>query len=182
MIDSRLDYIAVPISTRRDASPITLRVFKSSLKAFNNLHYGHILVRAKETDLALQNAQTHLESNPGDAIVWYSLGDLRKKAAFLTKVERHFYYQKIKIYFLKQGDRNTKVFHDMVKRNMAKNFILAVTKSDGTIITSAPNIAQEFIGFYTSLLGTEDQTRPMDDGVFKWGSMLSSELASDLCW
>ncbi|KAL0339019.1 UNVERIFIED_CONTAM: hypothetical protein Sangu_1424000 [Sesamum angustifolium] len=94
-----------------------LKSLKSSLKAFNNLHYSHISVRAKEADLALQDAQTHLESNPGD------------------------------------GDRNTKFFHDMVKRNAARNSILAITKADGSIITSAPEIAQEFVNFYTSLLG-----------------------------
>ncbi|KAL0324560.1 UNVERIFIED_CONTAM: hypothetical protein Scaly_2423100 [Sesamum calycinum] len=92
-----------------------LRALKNSLKAFNSLHYGHISVRAKEADLALQNAETHLESNPEDAAVWDSLGDLRKKATFLAKAERHFYYQKVKIHFLKQGDRNTKFFYDMVK-------------------------------------------------------------------
>ncbi|KAL0423758.1 UNVERIFIED_CONTAM: hypothetical protein Sradi_0910600 [Sesamum radiatum] len=69
----------------------------------------------------------------------------------------------------------------MVKRNTARNSILAVTKSDGCIITFAPEIAQKFIGFYTSLLDTEDQTRPADDGVFEWGPMLTLELASDFC-
>ncbi|KAK4382385.1 hypothetical protein Sango_2876300 [Sesamum angolense] len=68
-----------------------LKELKSSLKAFNNLHYSHISVRAKEADLALQNAQTHLKSNPGDVAVRDSLGDLRKKAIFLAEAERHFY-------------------------------------------------------------------------------------------
>ncbi|KAL0317947.1 UNVERIFIED_CONTAM: hypothetical protein Sangu_2209000 [Sesamum angustifolium] len=122
-----------------------LKALKSSLKAFNNLHYSHISVRAKEADLALQDAQTHLESNPGDVTVRDSLGDLRKKATFLAEAERHFYFQKAKIHFLKQGDRNTKFFHDMVKRNAARNSILAITKADGSIITSAPEIAQEFV-------------------------------------
>ncbi|KAL0295279.1 UNVERIFIED_CONTAM: hypothetical protein Sangu_2511300 [Sesamum angustifolium] len=68
-----------------------LKALKSSIKAFNNLHYGHISVRAKETDFALQNAQTHLKSNPRDVAVRDSLGDLRKKATFLAEAERHFY-------------------------------------------------------------------------------------------
>ncbi|KAK4389436.1 Retrovirus-related Pol polyprotein from type-2 retrotransposable element R2DM [Sesamum angolense] len=127
------------------------------------------LARAKEADLALQDAQTHLESNPRDVTVRDSLGDLRKKATFLAEAERHFYFQKAKIHFLKQGDRNTKFFHDMVKRNAVRNSILAITKADGSIITSAPEIAQKFVNFYTSLLGTEDQTLPVDDGVFHWG-------------
>ncbi|KAK4397728.1 hypothetical protein Sango_1248300 [Sesamum angolense] len=69
-----------------------LKALKSSLKPFNNLHYGHISIRAKEAELALQNAQTYLESNPGDAAV---------PATFLAEAERHFYYQKAKIHFLK---------------------------------------------------------------------------------
>ncbi|KAL0386603.1 UNVERIFIED_CONTAM: Retrovirus-related Pol polyprotein from type-2 retrotransposable element R2DM [Sesamum latifolium] len=77
---------------------------------------SHISVRAKEADLALQNAQLHLESNPGDAAVRDTLGALRKKAVFLAEAERHFYYQKAKIHFLKMGDRNTKFFHDMALR------------------------------------------------------------------
>ncbi|KAL0371934.1 UNVERIFIED_CONTAM: hypothetical protein Scaly_0875000 [Sesamum calycinum] len=38
----------------------------------------------------------------------------------------------------------------------------------------------EFVDFYTSLLGTEDQTRSVDDGVFHWGPSLILELASNL--
>ncbi|KAL0446227.1 UNVERIFIED_CONTAM: hypothetical protein Slati_1750600 [Sesamum latifolium] len=38
-----------------------LKALKSPLKAFNRLHYSHISVRAKEADLALQNAQLHLD-------------------------------------------------------------------------------------------------------------------------
>ncbi|KAL0284293.1 UNVERIFIED_CONTAM: Retrovirus-related Pol polyprotein from type-2 retrotransposable element R2DM [Sesamum angustifolium] len=87
-----------------------LKALKSSLKAFNNLHYSHISVRAKEADLALQDAQTHLESNPGDVTVRDSLGDLRKKATFLAEAERHFYFQKAKIHFLKQGTETPNSF------------------------------------------------------------------------
>ncbi|KAL0445328.1 UNVERIFIED_CONTAM: hypothetical protein Slati_2255500 [Sesamum latifolium] len=79
------------------------------------------------------------------------------------------------------GDQNTKFFHNIMKRNAAKNSILVVTKGDGSIISSAADIAQEFIVFYTSLLGTEVQTLPIDDDVFEWAlnSLLSMPL--ELC-
>ncbi|KAK4390427.1 hypothetical protein Sango_2106000 [Sesamum angolense] len=108
-----------------------LKALKSSLKAFNNLHCGHISVRAKKADLALQNTQIHLESNPGDTAVRDSLGDLRKNATFLVEAER----------------------------NAARNSILAITKDDGSIITSAPDIVQEYIDFYTSLLVTPTEVK-----------------------
>ncbi|KAL0445945.1 UNVERIFIED_CONTAM: hypothetical protein Slati_1722400 [Sesamum latifolium] len=156
-----------------------LKALKNPLKAFNKLHYSHIFVRAKEADLALQNAQLHLESNPGDGVVRASLGDLRKKAIFLAEAERHFFYQKAKIHYMKMGDRNTKFFHDMVKRNAAKSSILAITKSDGSTITVAADIGQEFVAYFTSPLGTEAQTLPVDNDVFEWGqSYLRSRLQS----
>ncbi|KAL0456550.1 UNVERIFIED_CONTAM: hypothetical protein Slati_0994200 [Sesamum latifolium] len=132
-----------------------LKALKSPLKAFNRLHYSHISVRAKEADLALQNAQLHLDSNPGDATVRASLGISGRRPSFLAEAERHFFYQKAKIHYMKMGDMNTKFFHDLVKRNVAKSSILAITKGDGSTITEAGDIGQEFVAYFTSLLGTE---------------------------
>ncbi|XP_011079174.1 uncharacterized protein LOC105162752 [Sesamum indicum] len=157
-----------------------LKALKAELKAFNTQHYSHISTRAKEADIALQDAQNQLENNPGNVTLW-ELGDLRRKAVFLAEAERHFFYQKAKIHYLKEGDRNTKFFHDMVKRNAARNSITAVTRADGTIITSADEIAQEFVDYYTSLLDTKSHTIPVDDGVFDCGPKLSSELIDELC-
>ncbi|KAK4422000.1 hypothetical protein Salat_2150700 [Sesamum alatum] len=153
-----------------------LKALKAPLKAFNNLHYSHISIRAKEADLALQDAQIQLESDPENAAIRGLMGDLRKKAVFLAEAERQFYYQKAKIHFLKMGDRNTKFFHDMVKRNAARSSILAITKSDGTVVTSAAEIGQEFIAYYTSLLGTEAQTLPVDSGVLVKRNTSNSEF------
>ncbi|KAL2246328.1 UNVERIFIED_CONTAM: Retrovirus-related Pol polyprotein from type-2 retrotransposable element R2DM, partial [Sesamum indicum] len=157
-----------------------LKALKAELKAFNMQHYIHISTRAKEADLALQDAQNQLENNPKKCKASESLGDLKRKAVFLAEAERNFFYQKAKIHYLKEGDRNTKFFHDMVKRNAARNSITAVTRADGTIITSADAIAQEFVDYYTTLLGTESHTIPVDDGVFDYGPKLSSELTDEL--
>ncbi|KAK4422080.1 hypothetical protein Salat_2159000 [Sesamum alatum] len=54
-------------------------------------------------------------------------------------------------------------------------------KSDGIVVTSVAEIGQEFVAYYTSLLGTEGRTLPMDSGVFEWGPKLSSEQALELC-
>ncbi|KAL2238068.1 UNVERIFIED_CONTAM: hypothetical protein Sindi_0998500 [Sesamum indicum] len=158
-----------------------LKSLKGALKAFNTQHYSHISTRAKEADLALQYAQNQFESNPGDVTLQESLGDLRRKTVFLAEAKQHFFYQKVKIHYLKEGDRNTKFFHDMVKRKAARNSIMAVTRADRTIITVADEIAQEFVDYYTSLLGTEAHTIPIDDGVFDWGPKLSFELTKELC-
>ncbi|KAL0386177.1 UNVERIFIED_CONTAM: hypothetical protein Sradi_3012000 [Sesamum radiatum] len=118
------------------------------------------LTGAEEADLALQEAQRQLESDPENVATGGSLGDLRRKAIFLVEAERLFYYQ---------------------KRNATRSSILAITKSDGTIVTSAADIGREFVAYYTSLLGTEVQTLPVDSDVFEWGPKLSLEHALELC-
>ncbi|KAL0362147.1 UNVERIFIED_CONTAM: protein disulfide isomerase-like 2-3 [Sesamum calycinum] len=144
-------------------------------------------VRAKEADLALQDAQLQLKSDPENAAIRDSVGELIKTVIFLTEAERHFYYQKAKLHFLKMGDQNTKFFHDMVKRNVAKSSILAIAKSDGSTITSAAEIGQEFVTYFTSLVGTKVQTLPVDNDVFNGGqsylpSLLWSFAGQSLHW
>ncbi|KAL0323598.1 UNVERIFIED_CONTAM: hypothetical protein Sangu_1979100 [Sesamum angustifolium] len=79
-----------------------------------------------------------------------------------------------------RGDRNTKFFHDMVKRNAARNSILAITKADGSIITSAPEIAQEFVNStHRSWVLRIRHYRLMTG--FSLGPSLTTELASNLC-
>ncbi|KAL0286498.1 UNVERIFIED_CONTAM: hypothetical protein Sangu_2730000 [Sesamum angustifolium] len=91
---------------------------------------------AQQRDATLLGTPTlQLESDPENAAIRDSVGEFRKNAVFLDEAERHFYYQKAKLYFLKIGDRNTKFFHDMVKRNATKSSILAITKTDDSTIT-----------------------------------------------
>ncbi|KAL0347760.1 UNVERIFIED_CONTAM: hypothetical protein Scaly_1792000 [Sesamum calycinum] len=65
-----------------------LKALKGHLKAFNNLHFSHISVKAKDADLALQDAQIQLESDPENAAIRDSVGELRKKVVFLAEAER----------------------------------------------------------------------------------------------
>ncbi|KAL2226774.1 UNVERIFIED_CONTAM: hypothetical protein Sindi_2036100 [Sesamum indicum] len=155
---------------------------KGPLKAFNTQHYSHISNRAKEADLALQDAQNQLESNPGDVALRGLFGRSQEEGRFsLPRPNDTSSTRKPKSITSKRKDLNTKFFHDMVKRNVARHFITAVTRADGTIITAAEDIAQKFVDYYTSLLGTEAHTISVDDGVFDWGPKLSSELTEELC-
>ncbi|KAL0339899.1 UNVERIFIED_CONTAM: hypothetical protein Sradi_4506700 [Sesamum radiatum] len=152
-----------------------LKAFKGHLKAFNNLHFSHISVRAKDADLALQDAQIQLESDPENTTIRDSVGSLGRRP-FPCRSREALLLPKGQAPLLKNGGSNTKFFHDMVKRNAAKSSILAITKTDGTTITSAMEIGQEFVSYFTSLLGTEVPTLPVDNAVFNWGPKLSPSL------
>ncbi|KAI5653888.1 hypothetical protein M9H77_31075 [Catharanthus roseus] len=85
--------------------------------------------------------------------------DLQAKATFFIDAERKFLAQKTKGEFLLKGDKSTKLFHSLVKRNAKKNFIAALTNEDGTSTTSLNEVQEEFLMYYGNLLGTRQDVR-----------------------
>lgn len=49
------------------------------------------------------------------------------------------------------GDRCSKFFHDLIKRNNKRNLILAITKRDGVVTSCKDEIAAEFVGYFKRL-------------------------------
>lgn len=94
------------------------------------------------------------------------LRDLRMVAWRLCEAERSFYYHKAKCRYVVDTDRNTKLFHSVVKRNARRNQITSITRQDGSVTTSFEEVAHEFIQYFRSLLGTESHTQPVDLEVF----------------
>ncbi|XP_073275385.1 uncharacterized protein [Primulina huaijiensis] len=71
--------------------------------------------------------------------------DCKRQADLLLEVERSFIAQKAKLTYLQQGDRCTKFFHDLIKRNNKRNAILALKNNAGAIISEPTQIADLFV-------------------------------------
>lgn len=70
---------------------------------------------------------------------------IRAKTKFLMEAERMFFNQKARCDFLNFGDRCSKFFHDMIKKNNKRNSIIALTKRDENVTTDAGEIGLEFV-------------------------------------
>lgn len=71
----------------------------------------------------------------------------------LSEAERLFYQQKAKCNFIQNGDRCTKFFHYLVKRNTKRKQLLSINKPDGEMTWSQKEIADGFVTYFTKLLG-----------------------------
>lgn len=157
-----------------------LKHVKLLLKELNLVHFGDISARAKEANAHLTQVQTQLQTDPSNISLLNSLVELRKKATDLSKAEQSFFRQKAKTKFLLNSDRCTKYFHSVVKRNYKRNFIAAISMEDGSVSESLEQVANAFVEFYKTLLGSRCVVLSPDQQVFELGPQLNDEQRSTL--
>lgn len=118
---------------------------KGVLKQLNTKHFAYISTWVDKVNMELKEAQTDLLGQPTNVLVQSNDARLRKEAMALCEAEIIFYYQQAKCSYLKGSDRCTKFFHVMLKKNAKRNFVVVVSKEDGTITTSYDQMAEAFI-------------------------------------
>ncbi|XP_073129134.1 uncharacterized protein [Henckelia pumila] len=150
-----------------------LHGMKRVLKQLNEYHFSHISSRAKRASEELAEAQSIALNN---GVVDSSIVALRRNADFLLEAERLFLSQKAKCEYLKHSDRCSKFFHGMIKRNIKRNKIVAITLRDGSTSIDQNEIADEFVDFYRSLLGSNLDRDILDTSLLAPGPKV--EVAS----
>ncbi|KAG6467713.1 hypothetical protein ZIOFF_074351 (mitochondrion) [Zingiber officinale] len=153
---------------------LKLKLLLRSLKLLNKEHFSHISSRARMANQQLRELQQNQIEQPGNRQLQQDVADLRINS-LLSEAERLFYQQKAKCNFIKNGDRCTKFFHDLVKRNTKRKQLLSIKKPDGEMTWSQKEIADGFVTYFTKLLGAEREQ--IDLGVIAAGPTLTHQQA-----
>ncbi|XP_057953116.1 uncharacterized protein LOC131147628 [Malania oleifera] len=82
--------------------------------------------------------------------------------------------------FLRHCDRSSSFFHALLRRNKIRNHINVVKKLNGELTNSYDQVAEEFVSYYTQLLGVEDSCIKLNTQVVKRGPMLSEARRNDM--
>jgi hypothetical protein len=85
---------------------------------------------------------------------------LMAKISELMSREESLEKQRSRALWLKDGDRNTSLFHAKTKERAQRNKIKLLRRGDGSIITSQEGLEYEAIGFYQNLFSTQVDTNP----------------------
>ncbi|KAL2931106.1 hypothetical protein RDABS01_036516, partial [Bienertia sinuspersici] len=64
-----------------------------------------------------------------------------------------------KIQWIREGDENTNLFHNSIKRRRVQNNIYAIKDKHGNIQDSLNGIQEAFLGYYMDLLGSKLEER-----------------------
>ncbi|GFY99599.1 hypothetical protein Acr_13g0009990 [Actinidia rufa] len=157
-----------------------LKALKNPLRTSNRRHFPHISARAVVAEEKLLEGQQLLHDNPRDESLKNRVAELRKKASRLAEAEVSFCSQLAKAKYLKNCDKGTKFFHDLIKRNTSRNQIVALIDASGSATTSPQQVSSLFVEYYKNLLGTRKVCSRLDKEIFLVGNLVSEDQASDL--
>ncbi|XP_075497853.1 uncharacterized protein LOC142535306 [Primulina tabacum] len=129
---------------------VKLKRLKSHLKWWNKSVFGDLFAKLAEAEQAVRIAEADCEAAPSD-LHWTSLSNCNADLARVTAMEADFWRQKATCRWLEDGERNTKLFHNMVKKKRVANKIFRIW-DNGSCITSPELIQQSGAAFFQNLL------------------------------
>jgi len=151
--DQFLDVVSTHWSSDLYGTPMyllcrRLKILKRPLKELNRLHFSHISehVSRLETELATHQLSLHHDRDNHHLLDQEKL--LRSKLSQLKFVEKQFFSQKIKCNFLKESDRGTKFFHELMNHNHRRNFIPAIMTGHGRQSSSLEEVGGVFVNYF----------------------------------
>ncbi|XP_073133701.1 uncharacterized protein [Henckelia pumila] len=139
--------VSAPIFAR---GPSSFR-FQSmaTLSGGTGLCLGTFLIGA-EAEKSVRLTEAACEANPSEHC-WNLLSRCNEDLARITAMEANFWKQKAACKWLEDGERNTKLFHNMVKKKHVANKIFRIWE-DGTFLTSPMLIQQSGAAYFQRLL------------------------------
>ncbi|XP_073154233.1 uncharacterized protein [Henckelia pumila] len=127
-----------------------LKRLKGHLKWWNRDVFGNVFDRIAEAEKSVRLAEAACEANPSEHC-WNLLSRCNEDLARITAMEADFWKQKAAFKWLEDGERNTKLFHNMVKKKHVANKIFRIWE-DGTCLTSPTLIQQSGAVYFQRLL------------------------------
>ncbi|GFY83047.1 hypothetical protein Acr_02g0012870 [Actinidia rufa] len=103
--------------------------------------------------------------------------ELRSKALKLAEAEMSFCSQLAKAKFLKNSDKGTKFFHNLIKIRHIKSGIPSITLGDETRSTSNKYVSDAFMQHYMGLLGTKRECMRLNPKIACKGKSLDPNQA-----
>ena len=155
-----------------------LKAVKDPLKDLNKQHFSLIAARAEAAEEELKRVQQQLHDSPEDQSLQVAVPELRAKAARLAEAELSYCSQLAKAKYLKNSDKGTKFFHDLIKSNRSKNHIASISLGDGGRSNSSKQVSDAFVQYYKSLLGSKEDCIKLNRETVLRGKLLEAEQAN----
>ncbi|XP_073133406.1 uncharacterized protein [Henckelia pumila] len=127
-----------------------LKRLKGHLKWWNRDVFGNLFAKIAEAERSVRLAEAACEADPSEHS-WTLLSRCNEELSRVTAMEADFWKQKAACNWLEDRERNTKLFHNMVKKKNVVNKIFRIWE-DGNWLTSPGLIKQSGAAYFERLL------------------------------
>ncbi|GJZ34168.1 RNA-directed DNA polymerase, eukaryota, reverse transcriptase zinc-binding domain protein [Tanacetum coccineum] len=131
-------------------------------KHLNNLnwHNGNLFERASKLKGKLKEAQSNVDADPFDITKRQIVVNLVNEYTKVAEDELKLLHQKTKIQWLKEGDKNSAYFHNILKARKNKSIIASICCEDGSRV-ECELVSDQFVKHFQNFLGTTSSVSPL---------------------
>ncbi|KAL6493346.1 hypothetical protein OROGR_033105 [Orobanche gracilis] len=123
-----------------------LQRLKLTLKDWNNCVFGNIFDKVAEARDRVVAAEAIFDGDPS-LVNKNNLRSLNDNLIDILTMEEMFWKQKTNMKWILEGERNSKFFHDLIKKKRKTNFIHSMVE-DGTVLTEPAAIAGSAVNYF----------------------------------
>ena len=145
------------------------------LKKWERDHFGNIGNTLKEKRKELAEAEKEAVRTGLN----FRIQELKKEITELVDKENRLWFQRSKVLWAKQGDRNSKYFHSQATQRWRKNTIQKLRSSSGQWKSNNTEVAEILIGYFQELYTSANQT-PCDATTMSIEKIISPDLNNQL--
>ncbi|KAF5204974.1 Dnase i-like superfamily protein, partial [Thalictrum thalictroides] len=165
-----IDLVTEVWNGRVSMDPMNTLIFKlvelkNRLKPWVKNNVTHLHARVEEAKGELYKVQEMLQVNHSDVTLAEREKMLLQNYGNLARAEYLSLKLKADCDWLSLGDRCTAYFHNSMKERKTRNAIWSLQNSTGSNVTTHQDIAKEFIKYYKSLMGAEDDVVITEDDM-----------------
>ncbi|XP_042497584.1 uncharacterized protein LOC122076339 [Macadamia integrifolia] len=162
--------------TASDHTPILIHsnVVKGVLKAWAKERFPNLNEEVKKATSELKRVQDIIEVSRMSDALFNEEADAKTALLIASKMQEKLWYEKAKLRWLKEGDRNTKFFHLSVKIRRSRNQISMLRREDGSWISDQLDLANYIVDFYKNF-HSENPVEPHYELLDQIPTIISNE-------
>ncbi|KAL6565077.1 hypothetical protein OROMI_016527 [Orobanche minor] len=121
---------------------------KYTLKEWNTHHFGNIFNKIDQAQYAVEVAEKDFDLDPSPSNRSY-LNKMNANLTLTLSMEEDFWKQKANMKWMLEGERNSKFFHNLVKKKRQKNFLHCI-RDNGCLITNPEDIQVSAVNYFSN--------------------------------